>query len=201
MMATTHALVGMALALPVAAIAPELAPAALLAGLVGGLAPDLDLYLGHRRTLHFPVVGPPVAAVGVMIAIVHPGPWTVGLAVGLAAAAVHAAMDVLGGGLELRPWLATADRAVYSHLHGRWLRPRRWIRYDGAPEDLGLAGVLALLLLSTGDPLVNRVVTPLLVVSIVYAVFRRRLVDLVGPVVALVPMPLRRHLPERYLGR
>lgn len=200
-MATTHALVGMALALPVAALAPELAPAALLAGLVGGLAPDLDLYLGHRRTLHFPLLGPPVAAVAILLAVIHPGPWTVGLAVGLAAAALHAAMDVLGGGLELRPWLATADRAVYSHLHGRWLRPRRWIRYDGAPEDLGLAGVLALLLLSTGDPLVNRVVTPLLVVSIVYAMFRRRLVHLVGPVVTLLPAPLRRHLPERYLGR
>lgn len=199
-MATTHALVGMALALPVAALAPELAPAALLAGLVGGLAPDLDLYLGHRRTLHFPVLGPPVAVVAILLAVIHPGPWTIGLAVGLAAAALHAAMDVLGGGLELRPWLATADRAVYSHLHGRWLPPRRWIRYDGSPEDLGLAGVLALLLLSTGDPLVNRVVTPLLAVSIVYAVFRRRLVDLVGPAVALLPASLRRHLPERYLG-
>src|SRR6056297_545185 len=57
--------------------------------------------------------------------------------------ALHAASDALGGGLELKPWRATSERAVYDHFRGRWIRPRRWVRYDGAPEDLAFAGILA----------------------------------------------------------
>ncbi|MFC6811755.1 metal-dependent hydrolase, partial [Natrialbaceae archaeon GCM10025810] len=109
MMATTHAFAGMALALPVLATAPEFAPAAFVAGLVGGLVPDLDLYAGHRKTLHYPVYAPIAAVLAVAMALLAPSTATVALAVGLAAAALHAVTDVAGGGLELRPWLAGSE--------------------------------------------------------------------------------------------
>lgn len=199
MMATTHALWGMAVALPVLAFAPDLAPVALTGGLVGGVLPDLDLYAGHRKTLHFPVYGSLMAAAAVGVAVLTPSPLTVGVAVALAAAAVHAAADAAGGGLELRPWRGESDRAVYSHYHGRWLRPRRWIRYDGAPEDLGLAGVAAGLLTVSGGSTATVAATALLAVSVVYVLLRKPLATLAHRLARLLPATVRPYVPSRYL--
>ncbi|ELY62551.1 hypothetical protein CYV19_08240 [Natronobacterium gregoryi SP2] len=198
-MATTHALWGMALAVPVFAVAPEFAPAAALAGLVGGLAPDLDLYTGHRKTLHFPVYASITAIPAVALAVIATSAWTVALAVFLAAVALHAASDTLGGGLELRPWQGTSDRAVYSHYHGRWLRPRRWVRYDGAPEDLAVAGVAALPLLAVGDAVVTALTLALVGISTIYVLLRKRLAEIARLLASLLPAPVRPYVPERYL--
>jgi len=143
MMATTHALAGMALASVVSVFAPEYAPVAVVAAGAGGAFPDLDTPGRHRRTLHYPVYYS-VAAVGLLVvALVVPSSVTVALAAFVGAAALHSVTDVFGGGLELRPWEGTSDRAVYDHYHGRWVRPRRWVRYDGSPEDVALATLLA----------------------------------------------------------
>ncbi|WP_247728800.1 metal-dependent hydrolase [Halovivax limisalsi] len=202
MMATTHALVGMAVALPVIVGAPELAPVAILAGAVGGLLPDLDLYVGHRRTLHYPVYGWLAAGPAIGLALLSPSTVTVGLAVGLTAAALHAVTDVAGAGLELRPWQAGSDRAVYSHYHGRWLRARRWVRYDGAPEDLALAslaGAGAITVAGEAAGLVTvGLVGGLLAISTVYALLRRSLADLAVRLVGYVPASIRMHVPQRY---
>jgi hypothetical protein len=199
MMATTHALWGMTVALPVLAVEPELAPVALVAGLVGGVLPDLDLYAGHRKTLHFPVYGSLTAAAAIGVAAFAPSVLTVGIAVALAAAAVHAAADAAGGGLELRPWRGESDRAVYSHYHGRWLRPRRWVRYDGAPEDLGLAGVAAGLLAVTGGSTATAAATALLAVSVVYVLLRKPLATLAERLAQLLPGAVHPYVPSRYL--
>lgn len=60
---------------------------------------------------------------------------TVAAALFLGSVALHSLSDGLGGGLELWPWEATAERAVSSHYDQFWWRPRCWVRYDGAPED------------------------------------------------------------------
>lgn len=198
MMATTHALWGMALALPVLATAPEFAPAAFLAGLAGGLAPDFDLYTGHRKTLHYPVYASLATVPAVLLALLAPSTATVALAVALAAAALHAVTDTAGGGLELRPWLAGSERAVYSHYHGRWLRPRRWVRYDGAPEDLALAGVAAIPLALVADGVVTAVALAFLAVSAGYVLLRKPLATLAERLAGLIPSPLRPYVPERY---
>ncbi|SER86438.1 hypothetical protein [Natrinema salaciae] len=198
MMATTHVLWGMLLALPVLAIAPEFAPAAFAAGLVGGLLPDLDLYVGHRKTLHYPVYASVAAVPTVGLALVAPSTTTVALAVALVASALHAVADVLGGGLELRPWKEGSERAVYSHYHDRWIRPRRFVRYDGAPEDLALAAVVAVPLVGTGDGPVIVVTVALLSVSVVYVLFRKSLATLAERLAGLAPGPLVPYLPERY---
>lgn len=198
-MATTHALWGMVLAMPVLAVAPEFAPAAFLAGLVGGLAPDLDLYRGHRKTLHFPVYASIAAVPAVALAVLAPSTWTITLAVFLAAAALHTTSDVLGGGLELRPWQGTSERAVYSHYHDQWLRPRRWVRYDGAPEDLAIAGVAAVPLIAVGDALVTGIALALVAVSTVYVLLRKRLAEIARRLASLLPAPIRPYVPARYL--
>ncbi len=200
MMATTHGLWGMLLAVPVAVHAPELAPLVLVAGFLGGIAPDLDLYVGHRKTLHFPFLGIGATAVSVGLALAVPTVGTTALAVAVAAATLHAVMDALGGGLELRPWEASSDRAVYSHVHGRWLPPHRAIRYDGAPEDLIVAAVVAFPVMAVGPGWTGWLVGAVLAVSTTYMLLRRHLAEMAIAIGRRVPRPVQRHLPRRYLG-
>ncbi len=197
MMATTHALVGLLVGTGVGLLAPDLAPAALAAGLVGGVAPDLDVFATHRRTLHVPVLGPALPPLAALPALVAPGPWTVGLAVFVAAAALHAAMDVVGGGLGLEPWRSEDDRAVYSHVLGRWLRARGPISYDGSLGDLLLAVGLGLPVVALAPAPGPALAGLLLLVSMGYVLVRRRLVAIVARLVALVPRQLRWLLPAR----
>jgi hypothetical protein len=198
MMVMTHVLVGIVLGVVATSFVPEAAPLAVAAGAVGGAVPDLDLYVGHRRTLHFPVYGPLAAASAAVVATVSTSVGTVVLATFLAAAGLHAAMDALGGGLELKPWQATSERAVYSHFHGRWLRPRRLVPYDGAPADLALAGALALPTLTVGDATVDLVTATLLAVATGYTLLRRRLADYWARLVHLVPPAFVEYLPRRF---
>lgn len=178
---TSHALLGLAVAAPVTVLAPELAPAAGAAGFLGGAVPDLDLFVGrHRRTLHYPVVGWALAVPAAVVAVLAPGPVTVALAVGLAAFALHAAMDALGAGDELRPWERTSAEGVYDHLRGRWIRPRYIIRYDGAPEDVlltALAAVPAVLLFGGA---LRWLAVACVVLAVAYATVRRRVPDWIG---------------------
>lgn len=177
MMVITHVLIGLVATLPFTVLGPwALGPVA-VGAIVGGAFPDLDLLVGvHRRTLHFPLLGFPVAAIGAAVALVVPQPTTVGLAAALVAAWVHAASDIFGAGEELRPWERTNRNAVYCHLRGRWLRARYLIRYDGAPEDFVLSFAAAVLVaLWYGSPLVW-ILGGLLVVAGTYTAFRKRLV-------------------------
>lgn len=202
-MLPTHALFGMLLALPIAVLAPEHSAVALAAGLAGGVLPDLDLYTGHRKTLHYPVGYSLLAGVAAAGALLHPTALTVGAALLLAAAASHSLVDVLGGGLELRPWEGTSDRAVYDHARGRWIAPRRWVRYDGAPEDLllsvGLAGPLLVLV----DAPFRSVVLASLGVAAVYTASRRTLPRIAQTLATTVlpgrvPPSLLARIPGRY---
>ena len=209
MMATTHALVGVALAVLVGTLFPEsaastsLAPVA--AAALGGFFPDFDLYAGHRRTLHFPVyfnVAAAAATVGAVVAAVFvPGVAlaTASVALFLAAAGVHSAMDAVGGGLELRPWRGESNRAVYSHHHGRWIPPRRWVRYDGAPEDLLVAVAFAAPVVYAVDGPVETGVLLAVGVSAVYVVVRKPMVIATQAVVDALPQRVVDRLPARFV--
>lgn len=197
-MLPTHAIVGLALATPLAFVAPEFATAALTGGLLGGILPDLDLYAGHRRTLHYPTVYPLLALAAVVLAVVVSTPTTVALAFFLIGAAAHCRMDRFGGGLELRPWEGTSDRAVYDHVRGRWRRPKRVIRYDGAPEDFALASLLGIPLMVVLPSPFRWIVLALLAIGGVYALLRRRLATLAPIVFGYVPERIRQYVPERY---
>jgi hypothetical protein len=141
MMVFTHGLVGILFAALLAPFFPGSTLSLFAAGLVGGLFPDADMLFVHRRTLHFPVVSTATAiALGVALAVTALQPVAV-LFVAVAASAAHCLLDTLGGGKEMRPWRETDDRAVYDHVRGQWIAPRR-VFYDGSLPDLGLSVAL-----------------------------------------------------------
>ncbi|MFP4174414.1 MAG: metal-dependent hydrolase [Halobacteriales archaeon] len=176
MMLTTHALLGALLAVPVAFVSPSFAPVALVAGFVGGAFPDLDILALHRRTLHYPRYYGYATAVTVPVAFAHTVSATVAVAFFFAGAWLHSLADIFGGGAEVRPWERRTERAVYDHAARRWVRPRRWVRYDGAPEDLALALVVSAPVAYAAPQSLLSVVAIALGISVVYAVFRRRVV-------------------------
>ncbi|MFC4439488.1 MULTISPECIES: metal-dependent hydrolase [Natrialbaceae] len=176
MMATTHVFAGLAVVAPVAYVSPEFAAPLAVGAIVGGLAPDLDLPFEHRRSFHFPVVGLPVAVLAVGLAVFATSSATVTFAAVAVVAWLHAASDALGDGPEMDPWTSRGDRAVYDHARSRWIRPRRWIRYDGAPEDGVAAVVLAVPPLLVFEGWIAALVVGGIAVSIVYVLLRRRLV-------------------------
>lgn len=199
MMATTHAVAGLLLALPVALVSPELGFVAAVSALAGGVFPDADMPGAHRRTLHFPVYYSLAAVLAGVLALLAPAAWSVAVALFFGAAALHSLSDVLGGGLELRPWEGTSERAVYSHYHVRWWTPRRWIRYDGAPEDAALGALLALPSLLFFEGFVATAVLGAVVLSVAYTVVRRPMIELTQRLVdGLSPETLDR-LPARFV--
>ena len=175
MMLTTHALVGALLALPFVLVAPAHAPVAVAAGFVGGSFPDLDVLARHRRTLHFPRYYGYAALPAVVLSLSHPTTVTVAAALFLVGAWAHSVMDVVGGSPEPRPWEPTVERAVYDHRAEEWLPPLRWIRYDGAPEDLALVAFVAVPVTYLAPGGFVYVVAVVLVVSAVYTLLRKRI--------------------------
>ncbi|MFD1646947.1 metal-dependent hydrolase [Haloarchaeobius litoreus] len=196
MMAMTHALAGLVLAALAVAVGGDPVTVALV-GLAGSLFPDLDIYAGHRKTLHYPVYGWIPAGIAVALAVVVQTNATVALATFLVAAALHPVMDIYGGGLELRPWEGRSERAVYSHYHGRWLAPKRLVPYDGSPHDLATATVLALPAATLPDP-VPAFAFGLLAVGAVYVALRKRLATVWGTLARVLPEPVARHVPARF---
>ena len=198
MMLPTHAVVGLAIAAPLMVLAPDLAPAALAGGLAGGIFPDLDMYAGHRKTFHYPTLFPVLTLPAALLAVVYPHPAVVGGAFLLAGAAAHCQMDRFGGGLELRPWEGNSEKAVYDHVRGRWRQPKRWIAYDGSPQDLALLTAVSLpLVVVLPDPF-RAIVALAWLIGAVYTLLRRRLA-LIAPVVfGYAPQWLAQYVPERY---
>jgi hypothetical protein len=201
MMLPTHVLTGLALAVPLAAAVPEYGTAALAAGLVGSILPDLDLYAGHRCTLHFPVYYSAVAVLAVPVALLAPVTMTVAVTAALIGAAAHCLTDALGGGLELRPWEATSDRAVYDHYREQWVTARRVVPYDGAPADLVASVALAGPLLYGLDGPFYWIVVAALAVGTVYTVLRRALARWAARIVDRLPSWVLPYVPDRYRRR
>lgn len=177
MMAATHALMGLLLGISSQWVWPELLFYAALGGFIGGVFPDLDLLFNHRRTLHFPVGFPILAIISGTAAFIAPSATTAAAFYFFLSAAVHSLIDVLGGGLETRPWIPSSDRAVYSHTLGKWLSPRRWIRYDGSPEDLILTILLAIpcYLFYTG--IIQDAVVITVLLGGIYTALRKKIID------------------------
>jgi hypothetical protein len=108
-------------------------------------------------------------------------------------------MDAIGGGLELRPWRGESERAVYSHYHARWIPPRRWVRYDGAPEDLLVAVAVAAPVVYAVDGVVETGVLLAVGVSAVYVVVRKPMVIVTQAAVDALPERVVDRLPARFV--
>lgn len=203
MMLPTHALAGMALGVPLVFIAPEFAVAAFVGGFIGGVLPDLDMYMGHRKTFHFPIYLPAVALGATAIMLFRPTPEAVAAAFLLLGAGLHSVTDIIGGGLGIRPWEATSIHGVYNHHSQRWIGPRRWISYDGSPGDLFLSATLALILLLVVDGLLYWLVIGSLIVAIGYTVVRKHLPTLAESsykslLSRILPPSVLSFVPRRY---
>lgn len=179
MMNTTHGAIGVTLASVTVFLLPEFAIVAATGALLGSVFPDLDLFFGtHRKTLHFPLAGWIVALPAMLWAAFLPTTLSVSVAFFALGATVHAVTDAVGAGHELRPWDRTSEQAVYAHPLGRWIAPRRWVRYDGAPEDLALMGIFTLPVLALYDGPIRNIMLLALGISIVYTTYRKRMPDL-----------------------
>lgn len=200
MMLPTHAVVGLAVATPLVFLAPDQAHVGLWGALLGSVVPDFDLYAGHRRTLHYPTAYTIAVVPAVLAAVILQSPAVILLASLLVGAALHCRMDRYGGGLELRPWEGTSNRAVYDHVRGEWRAPKRWLRYDGAPEDVALSVGLGIpLFLALNTPF-QWITAAAVTIGLTYALLRRRLAALAPVVFESVPDSLGGYVPDRYRG-
>jgi len=165
-------LLGITLAAIVSSLYPVNPNALVVAGIVGGGFPDIDMLLIHRKTLHFPVIYSITFIILLPVYIWSGSALVILLLVGVSAAALHSIMDILGGGKEMRPWRKMDNRAVYNHVTKEWVRPLR-VFYDGSIPDL----TLAILLSAIAAWMLPRRLWPLIVglvlFSIVYALLRR----------------------------
>ncbi len=199
MMALTHGFAALALAVVALPVLGDHVggPLLLAAAFVGGLAPDADLLASHRKTLHYPV-GFSVAALGLLGAFALTEWTALVLPIVVAgAAALHAVSDVLGGSAEREPWNPVTDNGVYNHVLGRWHRPRRYVRYSGAPEDFLVCLTLGVVTISSAltSPAADRVLVGLLAFAGSYALCRKRLAAIGAGIGGLVPTRLRALLP------
>jgi hypothetical protein len=132
---STHVLVGGLVGFlftPFVAVGPSLAIAA---GMLGGLVPEMDFLFGkHRKTLHYPF-GYFLAVLPVLMLSAAGYSGLALVAVGLLSAGVHSFMDIFAGA-ELKSWDTDEwqETAVYNHMKGEWIRPRR-VAYGGSLQD------------------------------------------------------------------
>ncbi|MDS0294120.1 hypothetical protein [Halogeometricum luteum] len=187
-MAPTHVAAGVALAAPVALLAPEFAPVVVAAAVAGSVFPDLDMVAGeHRRTLHAVEAYALLAVLTAFAAVVAPSAPTVAVTTFFVSAALHPLLDLAGGSSEARPWEAATDRGVYLRSRERWVAPKRWARYDGAPEDLALTAVLLVPGVVVFGDAVRGFAAATLAVGVVYALARKRIPQLSGRINLPVP--------------
>lgn len=177
MMAVTHALIGLLLGISSSLFWPEMIFYAASAGYIGGVFPDLDLAFNHRKTFHFPVIFSIVTGIAGIATIFNPSIIVIAAFYFFLSATVHSWIDIFGGGLETRPWIPSDDRGVYSHTLGKWFEPKRWIRYDGSPEDLIFSIAIAIPCFIFYTGLIRELVVLTLLVGGIYTLLRKKIVD------------------------
>lgn len=177
-MGSTHILFGMIIAYLYSYIQPELLFPLTLAAILGSIIPDLDMPFDHRKTLHYPVYYSIGAILSVPIFIFSASLITGVVSMLFLSMALHCLVDVLGCGLEPRPWEANNDQAVYFHYPGFWAKPRRWIKYDGSPGDHIITLSLAIVLMNLYTYPFKQFVAAVLVSGTLYTFSRRILKDL-----------------------
>lgn len=176
-MAVTHALIGLFLAISSILVWPEMVFYAALGGFIGGIFPDLDLAFNHRKTFHYPVIFSISTAMMVLLVLLSPSIVSIAVFYFFLSAAVHSWIDIFGGGLEARPWIPSDDRGVYSHTLEKWFEPKRWIRYDGSPEDLVLSTMIAVPCYIFYTGIFRDIIILTLLIGGVYTLLRKKIID------------------------
>ena len=145
MMITTHMGYGFAIAYFLTwSIGYVLFPAAsmaswsvwcVIAGLVGGVVPDIDRWesigFSHRKTLHYPIGYGLLLAIALTLGLLwnYGGLlfWMVLAACLFAGGWLHSLMDIYDG-----PW--KDDEGVYEHITHHWIKARNWVPFASDRE-------------------------------------------------------------------
>jgi len=171
MMFSTHILVGAVLGYGVSAIASAEVATLIIAGMIGGLIPELDFIVGkHRKTLHYPFSYFITALIPLTGFLMFQIEIFLLLATVLLAAGVHSFMDIFAGA-ELRSWNRNEwkETAVYNHIGQKWISPRRWA-YGGSKQDLLLSIIcFGTLVYWISNIRLNIIFTVLLTLSFLYS--------------------------------
>jgi hypothetical protein len=174
MMTSTHGIIGLCLGYIAIILGIPLPEYALLAGLIGGIFPDLDLLKNHRKTFHLPVYYPISFLAILSIYLIHNEVVFLYIGLFLLSATIHTLIDVISGGLAPVEFKKTKAFPVYSHYQEKWIS-HKIIRYDGSLEDFStslIAGFAALYVLNGAFIYITFF---LLMISTTYFVFRMRI--------------------------
>ncbi len=175
-MPTTHALAGGFLGVTASFLVPGDLGSLVIAGMIGGVLPDLDILVEHRKTLHRPLEFNLVLALlllGYVVFQQHFLTLSILLASGLV---LHVVLDVMSQGKTMNPSLRKDDRCVYNHLQEEWVAPKRWVPV-GSWKDLMLSAVFATPLIYLTGPYVSLVSFFMLSVSLGYFLVSDRLTE------------------------
>jgi len=199
MMALTHGFMSLALAVLVLPFVSDhvAAPLLLAVTFVGGVVPDTDLLANHRKTLHYPIIYPVLTLLLLGGFLLTSSALLLLSTFAIGAAALHCLSDILAGGAEREPWNPATDHGVYNHVLTRWHRPRRYVRYSGAPEDFFVSLVFAIVAVwsATTPVTVDIGLLCLLAVAGGYSLLRKRLRQVATFGIALVPVRLQFLVP------
>ncbi|MFB6242116.1 MAG: metal-dependent hydrolase [Candidatus Nanosalina sp.] len=142
MMFSTHILAGGTLGLIATFFAPQLVPLAVLGGMIGGFLPDVDMFAEHRKTGHRPFQYLILTTLLLAAAYIQTTQALIFASFLFASMTLHGFMEIYSNGKTMRPQEETDDRAVYNHLKGEWIEPKRWVLCS-SKEDLAIMLLVA----------------------------------------------------------
>jgi len=144
MMTPNHATAGLLLALTATRWHPELRSVVAITAFIGGVVPDLDTKLEHRKSLHYPVYYGILTGLFLLAATVVDARLLVIGTYFFAVAALHCYTDLFVD-VEKASDEPDGDGIIFVHPMDRWVGPVTLVRYAGSPEDLLVGLLLAVL--------------------------------------------------------
>lgn len=144
MMTPNHGTAGLLLSLTVMKWHPELVGIVALSAFLGGVLPDVDIKLEHRKTLHYPVYYGILTLIFVVSAVVSNSAVTVVGVYFFGAAALHCYTDYFVA-IEKSSDETDGAGVLYLHPRRKWIGPKEIINYAGSPGDLLVGLLLAVL--------------------------------------------------------
>lgn len=173
MMTTTHALVGMLIGTTSLTWNPSLLTHTVVAGLIGGIIPDLDLIFEHRKTLHMPIYYTLGAVISIPVLLHSPSIISAFTAYLFFSLSIHTTLDIISGGLAPKRHKHPQPYPIYDHFRGKWIS-KKVIRYDGSPEDITVNITVGALVIFLLNGYFQFIAVLLILISLSYFFFRMR---------------------------
>lgn len=179
MMLPTHIIGALFLSIPIIAFYPDLIRVVFIGSVFGGVAPDLDLIIGqHRKSFHHPYIFSLGLFTAISLLVAFPeSTILVGFLAFMIGCVSHIVGDLMGSGLEHKPWDQTSTRCVYNHVRQEWIPPSYILGYDGSLRDMGVLLVLSGVVYIFYHQMmyIEQAVLVLLSIGMVYTIVRRTL--------------------------